>query len=156
MCTPVALGVGGIAGGLAQGIGGYQQHMTAAANYTMRANGLERDIKAEQYASAYEIARTRETVSKTLGAARAGFAANGLALSGSAVDVLSDTASEGDLDVASIRWNSQVKTDNLRYEQTVARTNAKASRTAAPLAFIAPVIGSVARFGNQFDQPAKT
>ncbi len=150
MCTPVALGVIGITGGLMQGVGAYQQQMTNAANYTMQANGIERDIKAEQYASAYEIARTRETVGKTLGAARAGFAANGLALSGSAADVLADTATEGDLDVASIRWNSQVKVDNLKYEKTVAKANAKSSRAAAPLAFIAPVLGSAARFGNQF------
>jgi len=150
MCTPVALAAVGIAGGIAQGIGGYQQQMTNAANATMQANGLGRDIKAEQYASAYEIARTRETVGKTLGAARAGFAANGLALSGSAADVLADTATEGDLDVASIRWNSQVKVDNLKYEQAGAKANAKASRAAAPLAFIAPVLGSAAKFGNQF------
>ncbi len=150
MCTPVALGVVGIAGGFASGISGYQQQMTNAANYKMQAAGLERDIGAEKEASAYEIARTRETVAKTLGSARAGYAANGLALDGSAAEVLTDTATEGDLDVASIRWNSDVKIGNLKYQQTVAKTNAKSSRDAAPLAFITPILGSVGRFGNQF------
>jgi hypothetical protein len=150
MCTPVALGVVGIVGGLAQGVGAYQQQMTNAANSTMQANGLTRDIEAERAASSYEIARTRETVAKTLGNARAGFAANGLALDGSAAEVLQDTATEGALDIAAIRWNSDVKVGNLGYARDVAKSNAAASKAAAPLAFITPVIGSVAKFGGSF------
>lgn len=150
MCTPVALGVVGIAGGVMQGIGAFQQQKTAAANYGMQAAGLDRDIKAEREASAYEVARTREGVAKTLGAARAGYAANGLALDGSVAQVLDDTATEGDLDIASIRWNSDVKVGNLKYSQTIAKANQKASNDAAPLAFIAPVLGSAAKFGGQF------
>lgn len=140
MCTPVLLAGAAIAGGVVSGIGGYNQHMTNATNYTMQANGLERDIGAEKMASAYEIASTRREVQKTLGSARAGYAANGLALSGSAAEVLDDTAIEGELDIAAIRWNSDVKVGNLQYQQKVARANAKAEKSAAPLAF----------FGNTF------
>lgn len=140
MCTPVALGVAAIGGGVLSGIGAWNQHNTNATNYTMQANGLQRDINAEKEASAYEVAATRTAVQKTLGSARAGYAANGLALSGSAAQVLDDSAIEGDLDVAAIRWNSDVKVGNLKYEQKVARSNAKAERAAGPLAF----------FGNTF------
>lgn len=150
MCTPIALGVAGIAGGVLQGFSGYSQQKTAAANYGMQAAGLTRDIAAEREASAYEIARTRETVSRTLGNARAGYAANGLALDGSAAEVLRDTATEGELDIASIRWNSDVKIGNLEYQRTVANANKKAANQAAPLAFLSPVIGGFAKFGNQF------
>jgi hypothetical protein len=140
MCTPVLLGGAAVLGGGISGIGAWNQRNTNATNYTMQANGLQRDIDAEKAASAYEIAATRTTVQKALGSARAGYAANGLALSGSAAQVLDESAIEGELDVAAIRWNSDVKVGNLKYEQKVARSNAKAERAAGPLAF----------FGNVF------
>jgi len=149
MCTPIALGVAAVAGGVMSGIGGYQSHMTNATNYTMQANALGRDIAAEQETTAYTVARTREDVQRTLGSARAGYAANGLALSGSAADVLNETALEGEMDIAAIRWNSQVKVDSLKYQQKVARANAKAEKAAAPIAFFSNVFSAVggANFG---------
>ena len=56
----------------------------------------------------------------------------------------------GTLDIAAIRWNSDVKVGNLTYARDVAKVNARSERAAAPLSFIAPVIGGVARFGGQF------
>lgn len=141
MCTPLALG---IAGGVVSGIGAFNQKQTDATNYTMQANGLQRDIDAEKQASAFEIASTRREVSKTLGSARAGYAANGLALSGSAAEVIDQSAIEGELDLAAIRWNSGVKVGNLEYAQKGARANAKASKQAAPLAFFGSVFSATA------------
>lgn len=149
MCTPIALGVAGIAGGAIQGIGAWQQRNTNATNYTMQANGLTRDIANEKEATAYAIARTREDVQRTLGSARAGYAANGLALSGSAAQVLDETAIEGELDLAAIRWNSDVKVGNMEYQRTIARQNARAERAAGPLAFFGNVFSAAgnASFG---------
>lgn len=142
MCTPVLLGAAAIGGGVISGIGSYNQQMTNATNYGMQANGLQRDIDAEKEASAYEIASTRRGVQKTLGSARAGYAANGLALSGSAAQVLDDSAIEGDLDIAAIRWNSDVKVGNLAYQKKGAQANAKAAKSAAPLAFFGSVFSA--------------
>lgn len=146
MCEPVTLSMiaagATIAGGVTSGIGKWQQHATNATNYTMQANGLQRDIDAEKQASAYEIAATRTTVQKTLGSARAGYAANGLALSGSAAQALDDSAIEGELDIAAIRWNSDVKVGNMKYSQKVVRTNAKAERAAGPIAFFGSVFSA--------------
>ncbi len=149
MCTPVALGVAAVAGSAIQGIGAWQSHNTNAANYTMQANGLTRDIANEKEATAYSIARTREGLQRTLGSARAGYAANGLALSGSAAQVLDETALEGDLDLAAIRWNSGVKIGNMEYQRTIARANAKAERAAGPIAFFGNVFSGIgsANFG---------
>jgi len=143
MCVPALLPAMAIGGGLISGIGAYNQRQTDATNYTMQANGLQRDIDAEKAASAYEIASTRTTVQKALGSSRAGYAANGLALSGSAAQVLDDSAIEGDLDVAAIRWNSDVKVGNLKYQQKGARANAKAAKSAAPLAFFGNAFGAI-------------
>jgi hypothetical protein len=152
MCNQVALGVLGIGGGVLEGIGAAQTRENNAQTYEMNARGLERDIASEKERSAYEIARTRETIQRTLGSARAGHAANGLALSGSVADTLQDTAIEGALDLEAIRWSSGEKVKSLGYQAGVYRYNAKQERAGKALAFIAPVIGSAARFGGNFGQ----
>lgn len=150
MCNPIAIGALGLAGGVLQGIGGASQRMDAAQSYDMAAAGIDRDIGAEREATAYNVARTREGIARTQGSARAGFAANGLALDGSAAEVLRDSAIEGDLDVASIQWSSAEKIKSMEYERDVNKTNAKRERAAAPLALLSGVIGGAARFGSAF------
>jgi hypothetical protein len=152
MCLdPLTLtAVVGLAGAAVQGIGAYNTAQNNAATYNAQAEGREADAEAAKKTSAYEIARTRETVARTLGNQRAGIAANGVALSGSALDVLNDTATEGDLDVAAIRWSSDVKVNSLKYEAKQLKANAADSAASAPLAFMAPVLGGVAKFGGAF------
>lgn len=140
----------GLAGAVVSGIGGAQQAQAQAASYQMQANAAERDADATEKASAYEAARLRETVERTLGNQRAGFSANAVALSGSALDVMEDTALEGDLDVAAIQWNSKVRVDGLKYEAKQLRQNAASAAAAAPLAFLSPVLGGIGRFAGQF------
>ncbi len=150
MCHPaVAMGLG-LLGGVLQGAGAAQQRETNAATLEMRNAAISRDITAEEYSSAYQIAAKRVDIAKTQGKARAGYAANGLALSGSAADVLRDSAIEGDLDVAAIRWNSETKIGGMRYEQDVNTHNAAEERGAAGLAFVTPIISGAARFGGSF------
>lgn len=150
MCDPIALGVMGIAGSIVQGIGAAGQRETNAQTLELNAKGIDRDIAVEKEQSAFEIARTREDVQRTQGSARAGYSANGLALSGSAAEVLRETAIEGELDIATIRWNSGEKVKGLTYQRDVMLHNARQERAAAPLAFISPVLGGVARFGSNF------
>jgi len=150
MCNPIALGIMGLGGGILQGIGAAEQRKSNAAGLEATARGIDRDIGAEKEATAYTIARTREGVARTQGQARAGYAANGLALSGSAAEVLRETALEGELDVASIQWSSSEKIKSMQYARDVNKYNAKQERKAAPLAFLAPVIGGAARFGGSF------
>lgn len=150
MCNPVALAVAGMGGSILQGFGAAQQRMTNAQTHDLNAAGIDRDIGAEEEATAYTVARTREGIARTQGAARAGFAANGLALSGSAADVLRETAIEGDLDVAAIRWSSDEKIKGMRFQRDTLRYNAGQERAAAPIAFASSVLSGVSRFGGSF------
>ena len=150
MCTPMMAAGAGIAGGVLGGIGAAGQHTANADSLEAQAAGLKRDIAAEKLRSAYEIARAREETSRVQGRARAGFAANGLALSGSAAEVLRDTAIEADLDVEAIRWSSAEKVKSLNFQRKTAQYNAKQARTAAPLAFLSSALGGVAKFGGSF------
>jgi hypothetical protein len=150
MCTPIIAGAFGLLGGVMQGIGAAQERENNAQTYEMNAAGLDRDIQSEKETSAYEVARTRDTIARTQGEARAGFASNGLALSGSTAEVLRDSAIEGDLDVAAIRWSSSEKQKSLAYQRDVYKYNAGQERGAKGLAFISPVISGAARFGGSF------
>lgn len=140
----------GIAGAAMQGIGGAMEAQNRARQSEMAANASERDADATQKASAYEAARISETVQRTLGNQAAGYGSNGVAYSGSAIDVSMDTATEGDLDVEAIQWNSKVKVDGLKYEAKQHRENAASASAAAPLAFLTPIIGGIGRMGNAF------
>lgn len=150
MCDPVSIGVAGLAGGVMQGIGGYMQDKQSAASDRLNAAGIERDIGAEREATAYSIARTREGIARTQGSARAGYASNGLALSGSAADVLTDTAIEGDLDVAAIQWNSDEKVKSMKFQAQGYRYNAAQSDAAAPISFLSGALSGASKFGNAF------
>lgn len=150
MCDPVSIGVVGLAGGVMQGIGGFMQREQAAASNTLNAAGVERDIGAEREATAYTVARTREGIARTQGSARAGYAANGLALSGSAADVIRDTAIEGDLDIAAIKWSSDEKIKSMKFQAQGYRYNAAQEKAAAPISFLSGVLGGAAKFGGAF------
>lgn len=150
MCNPIAAAAIGFGGSLLQGIGAAQQRETNARSAELSAQGVDRDIGAEREATAYTIARTREGLARTQGNARAGYAANGLALSGSAATVLRESAIEGDLDIAAIQWSSNEKIKSMEFQRDTLRYNAGQERAAAPLAFITPVIGGAARFAGSF------
>jgi len=151
MCDPVSIGIAGLAGGVMQGVGGFMQRNQAAASNTLNAQGVERDIGAEREATAYTVARTREGLARTQGGARAGFAANGLALSGSAADVIRDTAIEGDLDIEAIKWSSEEKVKSMKFQAQGYRYNAAQEKAAAPIAFLSGALGGAAKFGGAFE-----
>lgn len=146
MCLPAVLP---IIGGVLAGVGGAMKAKAEQASLNAQGAFNDRQAKIERMAGAYKAERTQDQVDRTLGAQRAGFAANGVALSGSPADVIVDSATEGALDVAAIRWNSGLAADNYRYKAKIDRMNASAAGRAAPLAFITPIIGGVSEgIGN--------
>lgn len=151
MCNAMAAGVLGIFGGVLQGMGAVQEHENNAQSYEMAAASTTRDIAAEKESSAFQVAKTRTELAKTQGGIRAGYAANGLALSGSAADVIRDSAAEGELDIKTIEYNSGVKVGGLEYQKAGYLKNAATERGSEGLAFISPIISGAARFGGSFN-----
>lgn len=144
----------GLIGGVLSGIGAMAQANAAAANETAKAQLQERQALVERTTGAYKAERLADKVKQVEGNQRANFAASGLALTGSASDVIEDSAAQGAMDIAAIRWNSQLNEQNLGYEATISRMNAKNAKAAAPIAFLTPVLGSVAKFGTSFGMPS--
>lgn len=146
----MCLALAGVLGGVVSGIGAAMGMNADAASLDAQAKFKERQAVMEKVAGATEADRIQGQVDRVGGAQRAGFAANGIALTGSAEDVILDSAEEGALDVATVRWNSNLRADNLKYEAKIDRMNAKTSRRAAPLAFLAPTLSGLASYGSEF------
>lgn len=142
----------GLIGGVLSGIGALAQANAAAANETAQANMKDRQALIERNTGAYKAERLAERVRQVEGNQRANYAASGLALTGSAGDVIEDSATQGALDIAAIRWNTQLTADNLGYEAKINRMNAKNAKASGPIAFLTPVLGSVAKFGTSFGE----
>ena len=68
---------------------------------------------AEMNAARNEAAARRDTIRK-LGAMRAAYGKSGVQLSGTPVEVLADTAAEGELDALTERWSGQSESAMLR------------------------------------------
>ena len=143
MCLPII-------GGVISGIGAAMGAMSAKAQAQGQAAMDRRQAGIEAQTSAYKADRTQDDINRTTGQQRAGFAANGVGLSGSAADTIADTTEEGALDVAAIRWNSKLTQDNLKYKAKLNDMNAKQAGMAAPIAFLSPVISGIGTYSSSF------
>lgn len=150
MCLPGIAPILAFAGSVVQGVGAKRQMDQEAANQQSQAAAQRRQAGLTQTTGAYRAQRKQEEVDRVLGQNRAAYAASGVALSGSPETVIADSAAEGALDVAAIRWNSGGEADSLRTSARTSDQNAKNARGAGTLAFLAPVIGGVAQLSSSF------
>lgn len=141
--------IGGI-GAIVSGIGAAQAAGQQAANYDAQAKAQQRQAVVTEQIGQYEGSRQAEGVKRVLGSQRAGFAANGLLLEGSPLDVIKDTAVEGALDAAAIKWNAGMRADVSRYDAKVSKMSADAARSSIPFAFLTPVLSGAAQIAGQF------
>lgn len=140
----------GLIGAVVQGIGAMQAQNQEAANLQAQAEAQRRQAAIQQTTGAYQADRKREEVERALGAQRAAYAGSGVALSGTPETVIAESAQEGALDIAAIRWNSGMEADTQRHNSRVSEISASNAKKAAPIAFISPVLGGVAKFGSSF------
>lgn len=151
MCMPQLIApVFGLIGGVVQGIGAKAKANQESANYKAQAENEKRQAAVVQTTGAYKAQRQEDQVQRVLGQQRAAYAGSGVALSGTPLDTIEESAVEGALDVAAIRWNTDAEATTQRQNAAVSTASAKATKKAGNLAFISPIIGSVAQFGKGF------
>ncbi len=131
MCTLTLLTIAGTAisagGALAQG----QQAQQAA---DMQAKAYQQQAQADAQASAYEQQRERHKQDLLQAAARAQVGASGVGLKGSPTEVLAANAREGQLDIAAIRYGSQLRQNGLQTQGQIAQYSGKQAKTASYIA----------------------
>lgn len=133
----VASGVVSAAGAMAQG-----EAQANAAEY----EGLvaDRNAKIARNQAAVEQEDQRRENLRQLGAVRAAYGASGIEMSGSPLDVLSDTALEQELDVARIGYRGELKAIGEGDKANLARAEADNARSAGAIG----AVGSVLKTGT--------
>lgn len=115
--TPIAQGAQ-LGGSIFSGFGYYQQGKQAmnAANYNADLALLGSDIQMDELDSQATILSSRQ---------RAGYLKAGVALSGSPLDVMMESAKNVEMDKQMVKINAQSKADMFRYEGEVAKNQAR-------------------------------
>jgi len=114
MCSPVAMGIMSLAGGVMQGMGAAQQLEAQAQTHANNAEVARMEQMETHIAGAYQMSRLMDEAKRIGGANRAAVAEGGLAMSGSAADVVLDTEREIALDHDAIRFNSDIEQGHLQ------------------------------------------
>ena len=140
----------GLIGSVISGIGAARNAQQEEANLRSQQAVQKRQAGIQQTTGAYRATRQQEQNERVLGSQRAAYAASGVALSGSPLDTIEDSATEGALDVAAIRWNSGMEADTQRTNARVSGQNADNAGSSVGMAFLTPVLGGVAKFGQSF------
>lgn len=154
MCPPVLAAVGLIASigsSVAGTIGAMQSANAQASAAEAQANLQRRQASIEQTAGQQEARRKQEQANKMIGTQLAQYAGSGVTIEGSPTDVMADTRRETFLDTQSVLWNTDLKSENLRYGAAISDMNAKGYRQAANLAPISGAfnaLGNIASFGR--------
>lgn len=124
MCDPVSLTVAGAVIGAGGSLySGFQQ----AGAYRDQARFAERAAVMEGQAGRYEMERVKSRNDRALAGMRQQFISGGIALEGSAKEVIADSAAEASLDEQAILYGAKVRSDNKRFEAKLARSNARSA-----------------------------
>lgn len=118
--------VGGVVGAIGQISAGNAAAAAGRYNAQVSDNNAQR-IRAE---AATEIQDKRRDVRRQLGSIRAAYGASGIDFSGSPLDVLADSAFEGEWDVTKIRYKAEVAAVDEENRANLYRAGADASQTA--------------------------
>lgn len=111
-------------------VGSIAQGQSAKAQADAQAKGLEQQAAYEQQAGEYQAGRKKDEVDQVMGTQVAQAGSSGFDLSGSPSDVVSSTASQGQLDIDAIKTNALGQAQNLRYQANVTRAAGKSAQTA--------------------------
>lgn len=102
-----------------------------AAMAEAQAKAYEQQALADQQASNYEASRERRKQELMQASARAQVGASGVGFSGSPTEVLTANAREGQLDIAAIRYGSQLRQNSLGTQADISRYSGKQAKQAS-------------------------
>lgn len=121
-------GIGGGVGSIFSGIGQMQAGKAAAKGYQASAASLREAARLTKISTGLQLLQADREIYKVQGGARADAAANGLTLSGSALDVIRSNAQQGGLQKAVLGLQGQIEYTSLIGQAQMAEAQAKASK----------------------------
>ena len=128
MCTLALLGLAGTAlsvgGALVEG-----QQSKQMADY--QAKAYEQQAQADAQAAAFEQGQERRKQDLLQAQARAQAGASGVGIAGSPTEVLAANARQGQMELKSIQYSSQLRQNNLNTQAAISRFSGKQAVTAS-------------------------
>jgi hypothetical protein len=119
MGMTTALLATGIIGMGMSAYGQYREGQDAAEasqyNANMARQSSEMEAKMVEQSGELDASRQRKQVSRLIGTQKAYYAGSGVELSGSPLDLMIETAAEGELDAQIMEWNAKTKASAIRY-----------------------------------------
>ena len=142
MCLPLI-------GAAVSAVGTLASASAQSQSYKAQARFQDRQAQMEREKGNYEGARLRDQNDRQLASMRGQYLSSGIALDGSALDVLEDSATEASLDEQAVRYGAQVRADNLNWSAKLSRMNASNAMTGGVLGALSTAVGGI---GQQMDQ----
>lgn len=105
------------------------QQQKQMADY--QAKAYEQQAQADAQSSAFEAAQERKKQDLLQSQARAAAGASGVAIAGSPTEVLAANAKQNQLDIAAIRYGSQLRQNSLTTQADISRFQGKQAVTAS-------------------------
>jgi hypothetical protein len=154
MCIPAMAAIGGIvgaAGSIFSGMAASAQYKGQAAAYKAESLAKQYQAQSQANAGAYESSIKLDEGKRLLGKQVTGFASSGVDVSsGSPGEVIADSNSAVNMDVAAIRANWQDRANMSIYESKIAQMNAKNAKNNASMAMTGGIIGAMSPLVNSF------
>lgn len=145
----VALAViGSLVSGVVGAVGAMASASAQADAAEYQAAVDERNKRMIQQQTTVEMDDQRRENRRKLATIRAAYGSSGLALEGSPLDVLEDSAIEGELEVGRIQQQGQTKAMGYSESATLSRMRADAARTAGPINAVSSLIGGATNAGR--------
>lgn len=151
MCTTILTA----ATAITQSMAALQQSNAQQAEYKARSLYNRRQAQAERMKGQYEATRLREKGERLYGKQRALFGNAGVALEGTAEDVVLDSVREVELDVQAVQWGQRIAASNYEYEAKVDLMNRKSARTAGYFAAVTPLLKGATTIAENYEKGAQ-
>lgn len=154
MCMPALTAIGAIvsaAGSIYSGMAQSAAYQGQAAAAKAQERAMKYQAISEGNAGAYESSIKLDEGKRFTGKQVTAYASSGIDVSsGSAGDVIADSASSYNMDVAAIRHNWQDKANLSSYNAKIAKLNAQTAQQNARMAMVGGVIGAMSPIVNSF------
>lgn len=144
MCLPIIGAVVGAAGSIFSGMAASAQYNGQAAVYKAEAKAKQYQAQSQANSGAYESSIKLDEGKRLTGQQVTGFASSGVDVaSGTPGEVIADSNSSVNMDVAAIRANWQDRANMSAYESKIAKLNAKNAKSNAKMAMVGGVVGAL-------------
>ena len=150
MCIAAIGIVAGLAGGVMSAMGSLYSGQVQSAQYKAQAKMQQNEARSLAETGSFESWRKERENERLTGDQVVAIAAGGGDLSGTNLDVIRESRSEGDLDKALIRANMQQKSNMAMYQSAVSKMNAKAAKTGSMISAGAGLINSFQSVAGSF------